>query len=285
MEQLALVAAIVFAGALVFCTVGFGIGVASFPLLLLLLDPQTAVVVINTVSLFMFALVIWQTRRHIPARQVLPIAYAGLLGVPVGVFILRDADAAVLRIAIATLIIALTLLAAFNARWTLPKSTLVGMGAGFVVSVMLNAFGVGGALMALAFLSRRLSPHALRGSLSLYFHRGRGRGCGRIRRWRATDTRAAAADCGVGDSGCAGFRCGCADIASNKRGDVPAAGHSGDSSYQHDGAGAGGGKPLIEIGWIEATVSVVALFLASIVFSANWVRDWHDFHAPDAARL
>ena len=168
-EQLALVAAIVFAGALVFCTVGFGIGVASFPLLLLLLDPQTAVVVINTVSLFMFALVIWQTRRHIPARQVLPIAAAGLVGVPVGVFILRDADAAVLRIAIAALIIALTLLAAFNARWALPKSTLVGMCAGFVVSVMLNAFGVGGALMALAFLSRRLSPHALRGSLSLYF--------------------------------------------------------------------------------------------------------------------
>ena len=168
-EQLLLAALIVFAGALVFCTVGFGIGVASFPFLLLLLDPRTAVVVINTVSLLMFALVIWQTRRHIPARQVLPISAAGLLGVPVGVFILKDADATILRIAIAALIIALTLLAAFNARWALPKSTLLGMCAGFVVSVMLNAFGVGGALMALALLSRRLSPYALRGSLSLYF--------------------------------------------------------------------------------------------------------------------
>lgn len=168
-EQFLLVAAIVFAGALVFCTVGFGIGVASFPLLLLLLDPQTAVVVINTVSLFMFSLVIWQTRRHIPARQVLPIAAAGLAGVPVGILVLRDTDSSVLRIVIAALIIALTLLAAFNARWTLPKSLPVGMGAGFGVSVMLNAFGVGGALMALAWLSRRMSSHALRGSLSLYF--------------------------------------------------------------------------------------------------------------------
>lgn len=168
-EQFLLVAAIVFAGALVFCTVGFGIGVASFPLLLLLLDPQTAVVVINTVSLFMFSLVIWQTRQHIPVRQVLPIAAAGLVGVPVGIFILRDTDTAFLRIAIAALIIALTLLAAFNARWTLQKSTPVGMGTGFVVSVMLNAFGVGGALMALALLSRQMSSHALRGSLSLYF--------------------------------------------------------------------------------------------------------------------
>ena len=168
-EQTLAVAAIVFAGALVFCTVGFGIGVASFPLLLLLLDPQTAVVVINTVSLLMFSLVIWQARQHIPVRRVLPIAAAGLVGVPVGIFILRDADTALLRIAIAVLIIALTLLAAFNARWSLPKSTLVGMGVGFVVSVMLNAFGVGGALMVLALLSHKMSSHALRGSLSLYF--------------------------------------------------------------------------------------------------------------------
>ena len=168
-EQVLAFALIVFVGALVFSTVGFGIGVASFPLLLLLLDPQTAVVVINTVSLPMFALVIWQTRRHIPVRRVLPIAVAGLVGVPVGIFILRDSDAVFLRIAIAVLIIALTLLAAFNTRWTLPRSTLIGMGVGFVVSVILNAFGVGGALMALAWLSHKMSSHALRGSLSLYF--------------------------------------------------------------------------------------------------------------------
>ena len=168
-EQTLAVAAIIFGGALVFCTVGFGIGVASFPLLLLLLDPQTAVVVINTVSLPMFSLVIWQTRRHIPLRQVLPIAAAGMVGVPVGIFILRDADTVFLRIAIAGLIIALTLLAGFNTRWTLPRSTPVGVGVGFVVSVMLNAFGVGGALMALAWLSHRMSSRALRGSLSLYF--------------------------------------------------------------------------------------------------------------------
>lgn len=168
-EQILAVAAIVFAGALVFCTVGFGIGVASFPLLLLLLDPQTAVVVVNTVSLFMFSLVIWQTRHYLPVRQVIPVAAAGLLGVPVGIYVLRDADASILRIAIAGLIIALTLLAAVNRRWSLPKSMPLGIGAGFVVSVMLNAFGVGGALMVLAWLSHRMSSHALRGSLSLYF--------------------------------------------------------------------------------------------------------------------
>ena len=121
-EQTLIVAAMVFAGALVFCTVGFGIGVTSIPLLLFVVDPQTAVVLINTVSLFMFSLVIWQTRQHIPVRQVLPIAAAGLVGVPVGIFILRDADTAYcFALPSLALIIVLTLLAAFNRRWTLPK--------------------------------------------------------------------------------------------------------------------------------------------------------------------
>lgn len=168
-EQILAVAAIVFLGALVFSTIGFGIGVTSIPLLLLLLDPQTSVVLINSVSLLMFGLVIWQTRRHIPYRRMLPYAAAGICGVPVGVFFLSSADAALLRIAIAALIIALTLLAVFNRRWTLPESVPVGVGVGFAVSVMLNAFGVGGALMVLALLSRRFSQPALRGSLSLYF--------------------------------------------------------------------------------------------------------------------
>lgn len=168
-EQLLLVVAMVFAGALVYCTVGFGIGVTAIPLLLLLLDTQTAVVLINTVSLFMFSLVIWRTWRYIPVRQVLPIVVAGIIGVPVAIFILTDTPDTLLRIAIASLILALTLLAAFNTRGTLPESSWIGAAAGFVVSVTVNAFGVGGALLALALLSRRLSSQALRGSLSLYF--------------------------------------------------------------------------------------------------------------------
>ena len=152
----------------------------------------------------MFSLVIWQTRQHIPVRQVLPIAAAGLVGVPVGILILRDADTAILRIAIALLIIALTLLAAFNRRWTLPNSTPVGLGTGFVVSMIVNAFGVGGALLALALLSRRMSSRALRGSLSLYFLAVEGAGVIGYWRNRPAHGRTSSTDRRGGASGSAG---------------------------------------------------------------------------------
>lgn len=168
-EQTLIVAIIVFAGALVFCTVGFGIGVTSIPMLLLVVDEQTAVVLVNSVSLPMFGLVIWHTRREIPARRALPMSLAGLAGVPVGVMFLSAADTALLRIAIVALIIGLTLLAALDRRWALPQSRWAELGTGFAVSALLNAFGVGGALMALTLLSQQLGRQALRGSLSLYF--------------------------------------------------------------------------------------------------------------------
>lgn len=168
-EQTLIVAIIVFAGALVFCTVGFGIGVTSIPMLLLVVDEQTAVVLVNSVSLPMFGLVIWHTRREIPARRALPMSLAGLAGVPVGVLFLSAADTTLLRIAIVALIIGLTLLAALDRRWDLPQSRWAELVAGFAVSAMLNAFGVGGALMALTLLSQQLGRQALRGSLSLYF--------------------------------------------------------------------------------------------------------------------
>ena len=167
--QLIFAAVTIFVGSTVFSTVGFGIGVTTIPVLLLAFDPQTVVVVVNGVSLPMFCLVIYQTRRHIKYREMAPITLAGLLGIPVGVYFLSSANVSLLRISTATLIILLTLLAAFNVRWAMPKWRVVGLLVGFAAGVMLTALGVGGALMVLAMLARGLPRQALRGSLALYF--------------------------------------------------------------------------------------------------------------------
>lgn len=167
--ELIFAAVTIFVGSTVFSTVGFGIGVTTIPILLLAFDPQTVVVVVNGVSLPMFCLVIYQTRSHINFRDMVPISIAGLLGIPVGVFFLSSADVSLLRISTATLIILLTLLAAFNVRWAMPRWRAVGLVVGFAAGVMLTALGVGGALMVLAMLARDLPRQALRGSLALYF--------------------------------------------------------------------------------------------------------------------
>ena len=88
----------------------------AIPILLFVLDPQTVIVVLNAVSIPLFALIVYQNRTELPKRRVLPWAIAGIVGVPVGVIILRDADATILKIAITVVIIALTILVASNVK-------------------------------------------------------------------------------------------------------------------------------------------------------------------------
>ena len=167
--ELAVAVVMLFAGSTVLSTVGFGIGMTTTPVLLLLLEPQTVVVVVNTVSLALFVLIIRQTRDHISVRETTPLGIAGLLGVPVGVFILSTASASALRISITGLIILLTLAVVFNLRGPIPRSNLIGAVVAFVVAVLLTSLGIGGPLMALFLLTRGWTPQAVRGSLALYF--------------------------------------------------------------------------------------------------------------------
>ena len=158
-----------FVGATVLSTVGFGIGMTTIPVLLFVLEPQTVIVVVNSVSLALFVLIVYQNREELPFRSVGPWALAGLAGVPVGVLVLKGSDAGLLKIAITALTIALTLVVAFDVRARIPSGLLAGLAVAFLVSVTLNALGIGGPVMALYILTQNWTRNAVRGALSLYF--------------------------------------------------------------------------------------------------------------------
>ena len=158
-----------FLGSTVLGSVGFGMGMTATPVMLLVLDPQTVVIVVNTVSLAVFGLIIFQDRAQLPVREMMPVSIAGLLGVPVGVLFLDAASASFLRVSITVVIIFLAISVAFKVRGPLPRSDLVGPPVGFIVGVLLTSLAIGGPLMALFLLTRDWSRDAVRTSLALYF--------------------------------------------------------------------------------------------------------------------
>jgi uncharacterized membrane protein YfcA len=167
--QIVIVSLIVMAGSTVLSTVGFGIAVTASPLLLLFVDPQTVVIMLNTVSVALFVLVIIQTRRELPAREMLPVAIAGVLGVPVGVWVLSSVSTSALRIGITVLIILMTITLRFRLRITGARARLVGPPVGFAVAISLASLGIGGPVLVLFFLARDWTSHAIRASLAFFF--------------------------------------------------------------------------------------------------------------------
>ena len=165
----AVAAVVMFMGSTVLSTVGFGIGMTTIPVLLFVFDPQTVVVVVNTVSLLLFVLIVAQNRGELPIKRVGPLALAGIAAVPVGVFVLKETDSGLLKIAISGVTILLTILVASRAQAPIPRGLFTGLVVAFGVSITLNALGIGGPVMALYVFAQNWSRNAVRGALSLYF--------------------------------------------------------------------------------------------------------------------
>lgn len=165
---LATAAILAFAGFII-GAVGFGFGLTTSPTLLLFLDPQTVVVVVNAVAIIAFALVLVETREQAKFREQTPLAIAGAIGTPIGVFALSQLDASILRIAIGILVLALTALVVFKSEWRVPYPQFTGPILGLISAAMTTGLTIGGPILVLFFLGRGMKRQELRASMAYFF--------------------------------------------------------------------------------------------------------------------
>ena len=158
-------------GSTVLSTLGFGIGMVATPILLLIFDPQTAIVTLSPAGTVLSALIAWRHRDHILMRETLPIALLGMAGAFTGVYVLSTSDDQLLKIAIVTLIIPLTILSFFNPtnlKDRIPFPKVVGPFIGYLVGLMLGSMAIGGPLLVIFLIVRGWKSYAIRGSMSFF---------------------------------------------------------------------------------------------------------------------
>ena len=156
-------------GGLVMGLVSIGIGMVVSPVLLLLIDPQSAVMTINSIAIPILALVLLKTRHDIPMRSAIPLPVAGLLAVPIGVLILSSASPGVLRPIIGCIILCLAIPSAFRIERPLPHANILTPVFGFLGSLLVTGTGIGPPLVALFLLNQGWAGRAIRGSIALYY--------------------------------------------------------------------------------------------------------------------
>ena len=152
----------------VFSATGFGIGMISTPLMLLVYEPQTVIVVAGTAGLGVGVWIISKSWRDVPFREILPITIAALCGAPIAVFILKTADSSVLSIGIAVLIILFAIGSFVKIEKEIPYSKQVGIAAGFIVGVLLPTSGVAGSLVMLFLMTRNWERQTVRAAMAFF---------------------------------------------------------------------------------------------------------------------
>jgi uncharacterized protein len=139
-----LIAALVFLASFVQSLSGFGFAIVVMPLLTLVLGLQTAAPLVALTALTVYVINVARFRRAINAGEVLRLGLASALGVPMGIWIVANMDATLVKQALGLLLIlyALYSLARPTAAW-IPSPRWV-YPAGFVAGCLGGAYNTPG---------------------------------------------------------------------------------------------------------------------------------------------
>ncbi len=160
---------VVAAGAAVMGTVGFGIVLVAAPVVLLYLEPQQTVVVLNSLTAILMAMVLLRSWRHLELRASIGLIVGGLAATPIGVLALNAASPSVLRITIAVVIIVLGLFSLTRIQLPFAQRRMAGPAIGFLTSLSVTSIGVGGPIGGIYALAQRWKAETVRAVLALFF--------------------------------------------------------------------------------------------------------------------
>lgn len=170
MADTATLIAVFVAAGLVMGITGFGAGLVAMGILVTLMPVARATVIVAVLGLACPVLNLWTLRRNIQWREVWPILVTALPAALLGVFLLQNLPGQVLRIAVATMILAGCATMLWSPKKTrLHKSFPWAYGAGALGGVFNGALGTGGPPVVLYSLLRGWDKSVSKGVLSAYF--------------------------------------------------------------------------------------------------------------------
>jgi len=163
------VVVVFFCATLVRSALGFGEALIAVPLLALALPVTTAAPVAALVSITVAAVVVAQDWRHVQLRSAAWLVFSTLLGIPIGLLLLRSASEVIVKAALGMLVAGF---AAFTLRrqptFHLQDDRFAWL-FGLIAGVLGGAYGMNGPPLVVYGTLRRWTPERFRATLQGYF--------------------------------------------------------------------------------------------------------------------
>jgi hypothetical protein len=161
--------AVAFAGALISGFAGFGLNLVVTPILAALLSPVEAIPVVTILGLVNAVRMLGGTWRHIDRREVLVMGLVSIATVPLGAWVLVSVDAALMRRAIAAVVILFTLVLLAGWRYRGRRTVVTHAVVGALSGLLNSGVGIGGPPVVLYQLARDGDPAIGRANLVGFF--------------------------------------------------------------------------------------------------------------------
>lgn len=166
--QIAVVAGAIFVSAMVTAVAGFGFGLMSVPLMSLVIDIHSAVIVSSIVAVFANGAQTYLYRRERDHRLANRLTLASMVGLPLGYVIFEVVSDSALRIAlgVGVLVAVIMLSRGLNLAHLGPR---MDWGLGFVSGVLNTSISTSGPPLVFDLQARKLGPEAFRATINYIF--------------------------------------------------------------------------------------------------------------------
>ena len=164
MSDLVVIAATLAVAAGIQVTMGFGFALISIPVVAVAEDPKVAVVLITAVGVPMTLWNTYRWRRHLRPREMLTVAGASLVGMPLGALILTRAPERTLTFTIGIVVLVLTAWLWRGLR--LPVGPRTEIAAGVVSGALATSTGTNGPPLVIAFQATGMERFEFRATLA-----------------------------------------------------------------------------------------------------------------------
>lgn len=148
---------------------GFGLALISTPILLFVYEPKTVVVLTAIFSIFINTAVVWDSWHESHKRLALTLLVPSLIGVVVGVEVLRVIDPDYVRLGVGMIVVFSALLLVRDVRLPGADTRWGTLVAGSASGMLSTSTGLAGPPVVLLLASRGLPKHEFRGTSALYF--------------------------------------------------------------------------------------------------------------------
>ena len=162
-------ALIVLLGAFIRSVSGFGYALIATPLLMLVIEPKSVVVINVIISITMNAMILFHMREHIDLKRVVLISLGSLPGILLGASLLSRLDPSVIKLAVAILVIPFSVLLLLGHSHQFKRDALGCVIAGFMGGVLAASTSLGGPPVVLFLLNQGLAKERFVGTLATYF--------------------------------------------------------------------------------------------------------------------
>jgi len=160
---------VIFLGSMTQGLIGFGVILFSAPIMILLLPAKIVVPMIMIYSALINTTILFEARKWVDLKRIWILIIAGIIGVPIGTYLLIVLDDNILRMFIGSIIIlfAVALLTGFRKKIKNEKLALAPIG--FVGGLLGGSTSMSGPPVIIFFTNQGLKKQVFRANLVAYF--------------------------------------------------------------------------------------------------------------------